>query len=81
MLHPLAKGNRPPAEYGAQLTSLLRDLGGFAPLRWLVEAIDIPWLDAPGVARELRAAAADPGCPVHLAMDEDGWLFAYVSSY
>ena len=80
MLHPLAEGNRPPAEYGVEFARILHELGGFTPLRWLVEAIDVPWLDAAGVAREVRAAAADPSCRLHLAVDEDGWLFAHVGS-
>jgi hypothetical protein len=78
MLHLLAKGSSPPARYATKITSVLRSLGGVAWLPDLTAAVwdaCLSW-DELGAARLVRAAAADPASPVHLAVNENGLLFA-----
>jgi hypothetical protein len=82
MLAPLAKGSGPPARYANRIVSTLRGMGGVAWLPHLTEAVHdagVGW-DEVYPAQQVRAAAADPHCPVRLAVDPDGYLFAYLGS-
>jgi hypothetical protein len=78
MLHPMAAGNGPPTQYGKVIADTLNGLGGVAWLPALVAAVFVPWETDVSLARAVRAAAADPCCPVHLAMSTEGWLFVYL---